>query len=212
MPDARSAIEVASAAAGRLPHDVPPHALANWITDAETGRGHLLARVIVNRLWQHHFGRGIVATPSDFGAQGERADASRAARLAGRRADPRRLAAQADPQAHHDERRLHAGRRGAIERTPPLDPDNTLVWRQPVAAPARGRGDPRRDARRRRHARRDDVRPRHARREPAAPEHLLHGQAQPAHPDAGPLRRPRRAPGPRRRPADHDDRPAGAAC
>ena len=30
----------------------------------------MLARVIVNRLWQHHVGRGLVATPSDFGAQG----------------------------------------------------------------------------------------------------------------------------------------------
>jgi hypothetical protein len=45
--------------------------LANWITDTDAGAGHLLARVIVNRLWQHHLGRGIVATPSDFGAQGE---------------------------------------------------------------------------------------------------------------------------------------------
>jgi hypothetical protein len=45
--------------------------LANWITDTEYGAGHLLARVIVNRLWQHHFGRGIVNTPSDFGFQGE---------------------------------------------------------------------------------------------------------------------------------------------
>jgi cytochrome c553 len=46
--------------------------LANWITDTQCGAGQLLARVIVNRLWQHHFGRGIVATPSDFGAQGLR--------------------------------------------------------------------------------------------------------------------------------------------
>jgi hypothetical protein len=46
--------------------------LANWLTDAEAGAGHLLARVIVNRLWYHHFGRGIVATTSDFGLQGDR--------------------------------------------------------------------------------------------------------------------------------------------
>ena len=45
-------------------------ALANWITDTEQGAGHLLARVIVNRVWQHHFGRGLVATPNDFGKQG----------------------------------------------------------------------------------------------------------------------------------------------
>jgi len=47
-------------------------ALSRWITDPEHGAGHLLARVIVNRLWQHHFGRGIAATPNDFGFQGER--------------------------------------------------------------------------------------------------------------------------------------------
>jgi hypothetical protein len=47
-------------------------ALANWITDHEHGAGHLLARVIVNRLWQHHFGRGLVETPNDFGLQGSR--------------------------------------------------------------------------------------------------------------------------------------------
>ena len=46
--------------------------MANWITDAEQGAGHLLARVIANRLWQHHFGRGIVGTPNDFGVQGQR--------------------------------------------------------------------------------------------------------------------------------------------
>jgi hypothetical protein len=43
--------------------------LAQWITAPENP---LTARVIVNRIWQSHFGRGIVGTPSDFGAQGER--------------------------------------------------------------------------------------------------------------------------------------------
>jgi hypothetical protein len=46
--------------------------MANWITDTQHGAGKLLARVIVNRLWQHHFGKGLVATPNDFGAQGEK--------------------------------------------------------------------------------------------------------------------------------------------
>ncbi|MBC8353410.1 MAG: PSD1 domain-containing protein [Planctomycetes bacterium] len=47
-------------------------AVADWITDTEHGAGHLLARVIVNRLWQQHLGRGIVGTTNDFGFQGER--------------------------------------------------------------------------------------------------------------------------------------------
>ncbi|MBS0204011.1 MAG: DUF1549 domain-containing protein [Planctomycetes bacterium] len=45
--------------------------LTNWMLDREAGAGNLLARVIANRLWQHHLGQGIVATPSDFGARGE---------------------------------------------------------------------------------------------------------------------------------------------
>ena len=47
-------------------------ALARWITDPDQGAGGLLARVIVNRLWHHHFGVGIVATPSNFGQMGAR--------------------------------------------------------------------------------------------------------------------------------------------
>ncbi len=41
--------------------------LANWMTDLDAGAGAQVARVIVNRLWQHHFGQGIVSTPNDFG-------------------------------------------------------------------------------------------------------------------------------------------------
>ena len=44
--------------------------LANWMTDHDFGAGALLARVIVNRVWHHHFGTGIVATPSNFGTMG----------------------------------------------------------------------------------------------------------------------------------------------
>ena len=42
-------------------------ALAKWITDP---KNPLPARVMVNRLWQGHFGRGIVRTPNDYGLQG----------------------------------------------------------------------------------------------------------------------------------------------
>jgi hypothetical protein len=43
--------------------------LAEWLTDP---KNPLTARVMVNRIWQHHCGAGIVRTPSNFGALGER--------------------------------------------------------------------------------------------------------------------------------------------
>ena len=46
-------------------------AMAEWLTDVDHGAGALLARVIVNRLWQHHFGEGLVRTPDDFGRTGD---------------------------------------------------------------------------------------------------------------------------------------------
>jgi mono/diheme cytochrome c family protein len=44
-------------------------ALARWLT---SGKNPLTARVLVNRVWLHHFGRGIVGTPGDFGYLGQR--------------------------------------------------------------------------------------------------------------------------------------------
>jgi hypothetical protein len=43
--------------------------LANWIANPANP---LTARVMVNRIWQYHFGRGIVSTPNDFGRMGGR--------------------------------------------------------------------------------------------------------------------------------------------
>ena len=44
-------------------------ALADWIASAEN---RLTGRVLVNRIWKHHFGQGLVATPNDFGKNGSR--------------------------------------------------------------------------------------------------------------------------------------------
>ena len=69
--------EGSSASASKVPSQSaaptdPRIALAEWITNVDRGAGPLLARVMVNRLWQHHFGEGIVGTPNDFGAQGDK--------------------------------------------------------------------------------------------------------------------------------------------
>lgn len=51
----------------KMPEGERRRALAEWITSP---KNPLTARVIVNRLWQHHFGTGLVDTPGDFGLGG----------------------------------------------------------------------------------------------------------------------------------------------
>jgi hypothetical protein len=59
--------------AGAKPVHIPKGAsgrlqLAQWLTRPDNP---LTARVLANRVWQHHFGKGIVATPSNFGVRGD---------------------------------------------------------------------------------------------------------------------------------------------
>jgi hypothetical protein len=56
---------------GQAKSTLQRRALAEWITDTKQGGGALLARVMVNRIWHHHFGKGLVPTTSDFGVQGD---------------------------------------------------------------------------------------------------------------------------------------------
>ena len=52
-----------------IQEEKPRVKLAEWIADPANP---LTARVMANRVWQYHFGRGIVATPNDFGVMGAR--------------------------------------------------------------------------------------------------------------------------------------------
>jgi hypothetical protein len=65
----RIAVTESQSKAAAASSETPPRlALANWIASDDN---FLATRVIVNRLWQHHFGHGLVRTPSDFGTMGD---------------------------------------------------------------------------------------------------------------------------------------------
>ena len=121
-------------------------ALAQWIGSQQNP---LTARVIVNRLWQKHFGRGIVATLENFGKMGGQPTPSGTARLDGRRVHEPRLEHQADQQADDDVGGLPDGLRVRRRRQfgdRPGEPLSVAVQ----AAAARGRDRPRQHARGRR--------------------------------------------------------------
>ena len=98
-------------------------AFAEWIASPENP---LTARVMVNRIWQHHFGEGIVRTPSNFGKTGEAAHAPRTAGLAGDGIRPRR--ARASKSMHRLMMNSEAYQRASddIENAAKIDPREPL--------------------------------------------------------------------------------------
>ena len=88
----------------------------------------LTARVMVNRIWLHHFGRGIVNTPSNFGRMGERPShpelldylASRFVKSGWSIKAMHREIMLSDTYARSSE---------SIEKNEEIDPDNRLLWR-----------------------------------------------------------------------------------
>ena len=103
----------------------PRYGLALWMTDVDRGGGQLLARVIVNRVWQHHFGRGIVDTPNDFGFLGAKPTHPQLLDwLAG---ELIRNGWQLKP-LHRLIMNSAAYRQASSERWVELDRDNRLIW------------------------------------------------------------------------------------
>jgi hypothetical protein len=124
------------------PTDHPRVALARWLTDMDAGAGALTARVIVNRLWQHHMGRGIVATPSDFGAQGDRPTHPElldwlASELITHNWSLKAIHRRIMLSATYQQTSVHDPQAAAV------DPDDRLWWRRPLV---RLEAEPIRDA------------------------------------------------------------------
>jgi hypothetical protein len=98
--------------------------LARWLSSADNP---LTARVMVNRLWQGHFGRGIVATPGDFGAQGEPPTHPELLDWLACEFVARGWSIK---QTHRLIVTSAVYRQVSESHTQPADPDNRLLWRQ----------------------------------------------------------------------------------
>jgi hypothetical protein len=109
-------------------------ALADWVTDVEHGAGALAARVIVNRVWQHHFGEGLVRTVSDFGVRSEEPSHPEllewlANDLVANGWRLKRLHKQILMSAVY--RQGSATPHSALRTPHSVDPDNRLLWHKP---------------------------------------------------------------------------------
>ena len=101
----------------------------SWRKPSPIPDNPLTARVMVNRIWQHHFGQGIVRTPSNFGNAGRPAQPSRAAGLPGA---PASWKTSWSVKAMHREIMLSAAYQMGADYSATnyaVDPENRLLWR-----------------------------------------------------------------------------------
>jgi hypothetical protein len=102
-------------------------ALAAWLTHPDHP---LTARVMVNRIWQHHFGRGLVSTPNDFGLHGDRPSHPELLDyLAGEFVDHGWSIKHMQRLMLLSHTYRQASQVASAERARRVDPDNRLLWR-----------------------------------------------------------------------------------
>ena len=101
--------------------------LAEWITDP---RHPLTARVYVNRLWQHHFGRGLVSSTNNFGFNGQKPSHPElldylAGELVSGGWSSKRLHYLMMTSRAYQQSSIHPAQESYASK----DPDNQLLWR-----------------------------------------------------------------------------------
>lgn len=111
-------------------------AFARWMTGTNNP---LTARVLVNRVWLHHFDRGLVRTPADFGAMGEKPTHPElldwlASEFVAQGWSLKRLhkLVMTSTVYRQSSSRLEAAGKRKFSKYDTIDPDNQFYWRMPV--------------------------------------------------------------------------------
>jgi len=102
-------------------------ALAKWITSRDNP---MTARVIMNRLWMHHFGTPIVATPGDFGRNGSRPTHPKLLDWLAVEFQGNGWSLKHMHRLVLNSRAWRQASRRASNRAQEIDPGNSLLWRQ----------------------------------------------------------------------------------
>jgi uncharacterized protein YoxC len=102
---------------------------ANWLASPDNP---LTARVMVNRIWQHYFGKGIVGTPNDYGRMGERPTHPELLDWLATEFVARGWSVKSIHRLIVTSRVYMQDSRFANSANRKIDPDNALLWKMPL--------------------------------------------------------------------------------